>query len=329
MEFDNNNVTVRQAEWSEIMANWLTRTSSLDGAKIFSNDEYGLLNAAKFAIHEFAWAANKTAMQSEGELDFARQDGQNPEEPDFVGLTDEDFTSNGTILIDDLNLTSNLEYLSRAEVIAQSPSTYSMAAIVVLAIIMTAMMIVIVVGNMLVVIAIATEQNLTTVQNWFIASLAVADMLIGLVIMPFSLSYELMGYWMFGTFWCDIHGAMDVLLCTSSIMNICLISLDRYWSITKAIAYLNKRTPNRVAAMIIMVWILSGLISIPPLLGWKKSIDMDWFFNLLAEQGNKTQMEFLQDLEESGKIELTNFTATLETVVYPQCQVSFRVSLDT
>ena len=66
-----------------------------------------------------------------------------------------------------------------------------------------------------------------SIQNWFIASLAVADMLIGLVIMPFSLAKELMGFWMFGRLWCEIHGAMDVFLCTSSIMNICLISLDR------------------------------------------------------------------------------------------------------
>ena len=38
---------------------------------------------------------------------------------------------------------------------------------------------------------------------------------------------QLLGYWMFGSVWCDIHGALDVLLCTSSIMNLCLISLDR------------------------------------------------------------------------------------------------------
>ena len=63
---------------------------------------------------------------------------------------------------------------------------------------------------------------------------------------------------MFGKVWCDIYGALDVFLCTSSIMNICLISLDRYWSITKAIQYLNQRTPNRVALMIVMVWVLSG-----------------------------------------------------------------------
>ena len=120
-------------------------------------------------------------------------------------------------------LVYSLAYLSRAEIIAQSPSPHSLPAIVILSVIITAMMIVIVVGNMLVVIAIATEHNLTTVQNWFIASLAMADMLIGLIVMPFSLSYELMGYWMFGMVWCDVHGALDVLLCTSSIMNICLI----------------------------------------------------------------------------------------------------------
>uniref|UniRef100_A0A1I8PR15 G-protein coupled receptors family 1 profile domain-containing protein n=1 Tax=Stomoxys calcitrans TaxID=35570 RepID=A0A1I8PR15_STOCA len=62
---------------------------------------------------------------------------------------------------------------------------------------------------------------------------------------------------------------MDVLLCTSSIMNLCLISLDRYWSITKAVDYLKSRTPARAALMIAAVWIMSALICIPPLLGWK------------------------------------------------------------
>uniref|UniRef100_A0A182QU49 G-protein coupled receptors family 1 profile domain-containing protein n=1 Tax=Anopheles farauti TaxID=69004 RepID=A0A182QU49_9DIPT len=149
------------------------------------------------------------------------------------------------------------------------PSGYTLPHIIVASIIVTILMIVIVVGNMLVIIAIATEKTLKNIQNWFIASLAVADFFLGLVIMPFSLANELMGYWIFGNWWCDVHSAMDVLLCTSSIMNLCLISLDRYWSITKAIEYLKSRTPARAAFMIAAVWIMSALVCIPPLLGWK------------------------------------------------------------
>ena len=59
-----------------------------------------------------------------------------------------------------------------------------------LAILITLMMVVVVVGNMLVIIAIATEHSLNLVQNWFIASLAFADLSLGLIIMPFSLAYE-------------------------------------------------------------------------------------------------------------------------------------------
>jgi octopamine receptor alpha len=149
------------------------------------------------------------------------------------------------------------------------PSGYTITSIIIASVIVTILMIIIVVGNMLVIIAIATEKALKNIQNWFIASLAVADFFLGLVIMPFSLANELMGYWVFGSWWCDIHSAADVLLCTASIMNLCLISLDRYWSITQAVEYLKTRTPARAAFMITAVWIMSGLICIPPLLGWK------------------------------------------------------------
>lgn len=150
------------------------------------------------------------------------------------------------------------------------PSGYSLFQIILASIAAIVLMIVVIVGNMLVIIAIATEKALKSITNWFIASLAVADFFLGLVIMPFSLANEIMGYWIFGYWWCDIYSAMDVLLCTASIMNLCLISLDRYWSITQAIQYLKKRTPARAALMITLVWLFSALVCIPPLLGWKR-----------------------------------------------------------
>ena len=196
----------------------------------------------------------------------------------------------------EINLTSSFDYIDKLNLSNQCdnstndncteesavyveyslyPSGYTLPRIIITAIFVTFLMIVIVVGNMLVIIAIATEKNLKNLQNWFIANLAVSDLFLGLVIMPFSLANELMGYWIFGQLWCDIHSATDVLLCTASIMNICLISLDRYWSITHALDYLNKRTPLKTGLMIACVWMLSALISIPPLLGWKVAPQAD------------------------------------------------------
>jgi len=79
-----------------------------------------------------------------------------------------------------------------------------------------------------------------------------------------------MGYWAFGDVLCQLWLSTDVLLCTASILNLCLISLDRYWSITRAISYLRKRTPRRAALMISVVWIASGVICFPPLAGWSR-----------------------------------------------------------
>ena len=55
----------------------------------------------------------------------------------------------------------------------------------------------------------------------------------------------------------------DVLLCTASILNITLISVDRYFSITRALDYFKFRSEITVSVMICAVWILSALVSIP------------------------------------------------------------------
>ncbi|XP_025833497.1 dopamine receptor 2 [Agrilus planipennis] len=125
-------------------------------------------------------------------------------------------------------------------------------------------------GNTLVIMAVVRERYLHTATNYFITSLAVADCLVGLVVMPFSALYEVLEHtWFFGSDWCDIWRSLDVLFSTASILNLCVISLDRYWAITDPIAYPMRMTRIRAGLLIAAVWICSSAISFPAIAWWR------------------------------------------------------------
>ncbi|PNF21105.1 putative tyramine receptor 2 [Cryptotermes secundus] len=136
---------------------------------------------------------------------------------------------------------------------------------------LTSIILLTVVGNILVILSVFTHKPLRIVQNFFIVSLAVADLTVALLVLPFSVAVQILGRWEFGIHVCKLWLTCDVLCCTASILNLCAIALDRYWAITDPINYAQKRTLKRVLFMIGVVWVLSGVISSPPLIGWN-----DW-----------------------------------------------------
>lgn len=130
--------------------------------------------------------------------------------------------------------------------------------------------VIVVFGNSLVISAIWIDSRLHSVTNYFIASLACADLLVGLAVMPFAISTErFIGYWVFGPIVCDLWHSFDVLASTASIMNLCAISYDRYLAIKNPIAYARIMTPRRVALLIGALWTCSALISFPAIIWWR------------------------------------------------------------
>lgn len=123
-------------------------------------------------------------------------------------------------------------------------------------------------GNVLVCRAVFRFQKLRCVANTFIVSLAVCDLCVCGIIMPFGAYQELTSdkKWHLGPVICNIWVALDVLLCTASIWNLCVIALDRCMAITNPVWYVNRRTPVMAAVAISSAWGLSLLLSVMVLL---------------------------------------------------------------
>ncbi|XP_042893718.1 octopamine receptor-like [Penaeus japonicus] len=128
-----------------------------------------------------------------------------------------------------------------------------------------------IIGNVLVILSVFTYRPLRIVQNFFIVSLAVADLTVAVFVLPFNVAYSIIGKWVFGIHLCQMWLTCDIMCCTASILNLCAIALDRYWAITDPINYAQKRTVKRVMIMIGLVWAISVIICLPPLFGWN-----DW-----------------------------------------------------
>ncbi|KAG7263170.1 hypothetical protein CRUP_035703 [Coryphaenoides rupestris] len=138
-------------------------------------------------------------------------------------------------------------------------------------------------GNTLVCIAVTKFRHLRSkVTNFFVISLAISDLLVAILVMPWKAATEIMGSWPFGAF-CNVWVAFDIMCSTASILNLCVISVDRYWAISSPFRYERKMTPKVACLMISVAWTLSVLISfIPVQLNWHKALTTSYAADINA-----------------------------------------------
>ncbi|KAF6332943.1 dopamine receptor D4 [Rhinolophus ferrumequinum] len=123
-------------------------------------------------------------------------------------------------------------------------------------------------GNTLVCVSVAAERALQTPTNYFIVSLAAADLLLALLVLPLFVYSEVQGgVWLLSPGLCDALMAMDVMLCTASIFNLCAISVDRFVAVAVPLRYNSQSWGGRQLLLIGATWLLSAAVAAPLLCG--------------------------------------------------------------
>ncbi|XP_070812318.1 5-hydroxytryptamine receptor 6 [Pituophis catenifer annectens] len=127
------------------------------------------------------------------------------------------------------------------------------------------------VGNFALILLIFSQRFLRNTSNFFLVSLFLSDLMVGLVVMPPAMLNQLYGRWVLDGAFCSIWFSFDVMCTSASILNLCVISLDRYLLIISPLKYKLRMTSGRAFWLILATWTLAALVSFLPIkMGWHK-----------------------------------------------------------
>jgi len=145
---------------------------------------------------------------------------------------------------------------------------YSTPMMVVVAVVLSIVIIFTIFGNLLVAISLFRFRSLRTVSNFLIGNLALSDLMLATAVLPLSTVNECLGHWVFGRAACNVWLLVDVLCCTASLWNICIIALDRFTATLYPIWYRERRSTHQALLYVALVWTISTAVCLPPLFGW-------------------------------------------------------------
>ena len=149
-----------------------------------------------------------------------------------------------------------------------------------------------VLGNSLVLIATWRDKTLHQPNKYFVAFLAVSDLLVGILVTPL-VAYRLNAKFKWGqgdsVHVCRILVWIDIFSVETSILTLTFISFDRYLKISKPLHYKSKMTTSKLVKIICSIWLIVAAFatysvitnSCPPSLN-KKTIVYYTFLTVIA-----------------------------------------------
>ncbi|XP_050397572.1 5-hydroxytryptamine receptor 4 [Patella vulgata] len=168
---------------------------------------------------------------------------------------------------------------------AGPPPFYSAAVRYVIGAILMFVPITTIVGNGIVITAFATHRRLRNITNSFVVSLAIADIGVAVIVMPFSIYQQLNNKaWALGYSMCIVVTSFDVMLCTISIFHLSCLAIDRYLAICRPFLH-ERMTKNIVMMMLITCWVFPVSISFIPIMNEWNLIGIEDYYKCLFPDG--------------------------------------------
>lgn len=117
-------------------------------------------------------------------------------------------------------------------------------------------------GNTLFISAFYKTRTLRSPQNYYLVSLAVADILNAVVCMPITLVVLSKGTWPFSDFTCQFQGSLIAIFATVSLLTLGIIAINRYVKIVRsATLYMKIFSQKTVLMSIVMSWIATAFFT--------------------------------------------------------------------
>ncbi|XP_046878130.1 trace amine-associated receptor 13c-like [Hypomesus transpacificus] len=138
-------------------------------------------------------------------------------------------------------------------------SGYSFGAQITLYLVFLVGTLITILGNSVVIISIARFKQLHSPTNMMVMSLALADLLVGLTVMPFSSVSAVEGCWYFGNHFCLLHCSFDVFFTSVSIYHLVSIAIDRREAVCNPMLYSVHITMPVAWIMISASWVMPAL----------------------------------------------------------------------
>uniref|UniRef100_A0A672J3N7 Gastrin/cholecystokinin type B receptor n=1 Tax=Salarias fasciatus TaxID=181472 RepID=A0A672J3N7_SALFA len=120
-----------------------------------------------------------------------------------------------------------------------------------------------VLGNSLIIAVLLRNRRMRTVTNLFLLSLAVSDLMVSLVCIPFTLIPNLMRDFIFGTGICKLAMYFMGVSVSVSTFNLMAISLERYSAICNPLTSRAWQTKSHAAKVITVTWVASFILMLP------------------------------------------------------------------